>query len=571
MKKTLKLLSIVCSIFLLLYVQFNLQPKVKFEIYKMLGGLAIFIYGMTRMTKSLGVLAGENIKKIFEKFTGNPFMGLISGIIVTSLIQSSSATTVMVVGFVNSGMMTIHQAIGVIIGANIGTTITGQLIAFKISKYAYLFIVFGLLLSLIAKSKKNQSVGQCMIGFGLLFVGMDVMKEVVKPLKDSAYTLQMIQRYSDNKLFGVFVGTIFTLILQSSSATVGITMTIAGAGVIKFPMAVALILGDNIGTTITAIIASFAANRNAKRAAFAHSLFNIMGVTVILIIFPIYLRLVKWLSPAGAKIERLIANAHSYFNITNALIFICLVKLLAAICFIVFPKTSAEKEMEGNVLDKRLLTVPSLAFSNVNIEINRMSRLVWDSMEKMTSLFREFDYKKYESIKEQEDIIDNICEEINHYLILIQEKTLSRVESQKIIIALHLTSELEKIADQIEILIEIQRDVFEQKINFGPEALCDINNLGDAVEWLFKATLKVVTFTRPNPVDIQMVFARSVETIELERHCYQGHVNRLAKGICNQKNGLLFLKMLENYQKSAGSCKNVASYLSDFYQSESES
>ena len=571
MKKTLKILLLVSAIVLFLYIQFNIDPKIKFEIYKILGGLAIFIYGMTRMTKSLKTLAGENIKKIFEKCTGNPFLGMLSGVVITSMIQSSSATTVMIVGFVNSGMMSLRQAIGVIIGANIGTTLTGQLIAFKISKYAYLFIAFGLLLSLMAKTKKNQSVGQCMIGFGLLFTGMDVMKEVVKPLKDSAYTLNMIQQYSDSKLFGVFVGTIFTLILQSSSATVGITMTIAGAGVIKLPMAVALILGDNIGTTITAVIASFAANRNAKRAAFAHSLFNILGVTVILLIFPLYVNLVKWLSPKGTGIERLIANAHSYFNITNALIFIFFVKLLATICFMVFPKTNAEKEMEGNVLDKRFLTVPSLALSNVSSEINRMARLVWDSMEKMTSLFREFDYKKYKLIIEQEEIIDNICEEINHYLILVQEKTLSKFESQEVIIALHLTTELEKIADQIEKLAELQRDIFEQKVSFSDEALREINNLGDAVEWLFKATLKVVTFARPNPVDIKMVFARSVETIELERHCYQGHVNRLAKGVCDQKKGLLYLKMLENYQKSAVNCKNVAGCLSDFYETKSES
>lgn len=566
LKKLLKTLFVISSIILLLFVQFFVSPQIRFQIYKMLGGLAIFIYGMTRMTNSLGLLAGDKIKKIFERFTTNPLMGMFSGIVITSMIQSSSATTVMVVGFVNSGMMTLNQAIGVIIGANIGTTVTGQLIAFKISQYAYLIIALGLLLILIAKSKKNQSIGQCMLGFGLLFVGMEVMEKVVEPLKNSDYTLNMIRHYSDSRIFGVFVGTLFTIILQSSSATVGITMTIAGSGLIDFPMAVALILGDNIGTTITAVLAASAANRNAKRAAFAHSLFNILGVIVILLIFPHYLTFVQWMSPTGARIERLVANSHSYFNIINAFIFIFLVKFLAIICYLIFPKSDLEKEIEMNTLDKRLLNVPSLALSNIHREINRMARMILKSLDSLSVQSANFDYKVYKSILEQEDIIDNLCEDINHYLVLIEEKKLTKSESREVILALHLATELEKIADQIEILAEIQRDTHENKIKFSTEALEEINALAGLLEQLFRDTILAVKTSRPDVDELRMIYDRSYEVLDLERRYHQEHVNRLAQGKCDQKNGIIFLRLLENYQKAAINCRNVAGYLTEFYE-----
>ncbi len=316
-------------------------------VFGLLGGLAIFIYGMNLMSEGLQKAAGERMKKILGILTKNPVMGVLAGAFVTAVLQSSSATTVMVIGFVSAGLMTLPQAISIILGANIGTTMTAQLIAFKIDDLVWPIVFVGFVIFFFAKKEKLKNIGQTVFAFGLLFVGIITMGDVMKPLAESPIFLTMIEKVSDIPVLGVAVGTLMTLVVQSSSATIAVLQNFAiqpgadgAASVIGLAGAIPILLGDNIGTTITALIASVGQSVNAKRTAVAHSVFNITGSILFLCILPVFTRFVQWISPKGAEVEvisRQIANAHTVFNIANTLLWLPMIWLMVKIVKAIVP------------------------------------------------------------------------------------------------------------------------------------------------------------------------------------------------------------------------------------------
>ncbi|MDP7421342.1 MAG: Na/Pi cotransporter family protein, partial [bacterium] len=396
--------------------------------FSSVGGLGIFLFGMQIMSHGLQKLAGKRLKQFLETITSNPVSAVMVGAGVTAIIQSSSATTVMVIGFVNSGFMTLAQAIGVILGANIGTTITAQLIAFKISAYALPAAGVGFFMSLFSKDRKWRETGQVLLGFGLLFLGLSIMKGALTPLKESGAVKDVFMMFRNNPSLAVIAGAVMTMLLQSSSATIGLTMGMAGSGLIGFEIAVPFILGENIGTTITALLACIGTNVSAKRAALSHALFNIIGVVYVFIMLKLFCRLVDVVTPGVANdpatIERHIANSHTLFNVVNTIIFLPFIKVFTRLTRKVIPGDEPVSQ-DPRWLDKRLLHTPFMAISATIKELHRMANLGRTMLkDTFTALFKD-DEESLAAVFENEQAVDNLEHEITHYLVLIAEKDLS--------------------------------------------------------------------------------------------------------------------------------------------------
>lgn len=347
-------------------------------LFGLLGGLAIFIYGMNLMSEKLQKVAGSRMKKILEIFTKNPFLGVVSGALVTAVLQSSSATTVMAIGFVSAGLMGLPQAISIIFGANIGTTITAQIVAFKISNYIYLFIFVGFAISFIVKNQKVKDIGMTIFAFGLLFLGIETMGSVMKPLAKSEYFAELIKSVADIPVLGVLTGTFMTAIVQSSSATIAVLQNLAsqagidGSSILGLKGSIPILFGDNIGTTITAILACIGQSRDSKRTAIAHTLFNVSGTLLFFFFIPYYAKFIQWISPKGneiAVISRQIANAHTVFNITMSVIWLPLLPFMVKIVKSIIQDSKQTSQIEfkidsaelKDVLNYRLLNNPDSA------------------------------------------------------------------------------------------------------------------------------------------------------------------------------------------------------------------
>lgn len=430
-------------------------------LFGLLGGLAIFIYGMNLMSEKLQKVAGSRMKKILEVFTKNPFLGVLSGALVTAVLQSSSATTVMAIGFVSAGLMGLPQAISIIFGANIGTTITAQIIAFKISNYIYLFIFAGFLLSFICRKQKAKDIGMTIFAFGLLFLGIETMGSVMKPLAKSDYFTQMIKGVSNIPVLGVLAGTFMTAIVQSSSATIAVLQNLAsqagvdGNSIIGLKGAIPILLGDNIGTTITAILACIGQSRDSKRTAAAHTIFNVSGTLVFIFLVPFYSKFIELISPKGeeiAVISRQIANAHTIFNVTVSLIWLPLLPLMVKLVKKIIPDSKQQPQLEfkinsselRDVLNFRLLNTPDSALALIKAkteECHNFSKIVRNRIKNLSE-----ENKNNEPEQELIDDVTSIQKSIeylqNYITALIAKNDLSNeqaVECEEQIIILHKT------------------------------------------------------------------------------------------------------------------------------------
>lgn len=559
-KKIIKILFKTSLIVLILGAIGTMNEQARMLLLKTAGGLGIFLYGMAQMTTAFEVITGDRIKRVFEILIGNRFTACLAGIIVTSMIQSSSATTVMVVGFVNSAVMTLQQAAGIIIGANIGTTVTGQLIAFKISHYSHLFIIIGVLTIFLAKSRRSKMIGQALTGFGLLFIGMDFIKEVVAPLKESKEVIGFIAAISENIFAGIAVGAIFTVILQSSSATVALTMTMASSGLVSFPTAVALILGDNIGTTITALLASIPARRNAKRAALIHTIYNVLGASIIVIIFPYYINFVQSMSSKGAGIARLVANAHTFFNLANALFFIAFTGFLARVSFFILPQTAEEKERETTYLDKRLLNVPALAVAAARKQSMIMAGLAGQNLEESIKIITKFDRKNKDQILKRENSIDSAEDDIVKYLALIEEKSVTKEDSENIVRLIHFVNDMERVGDQCENIVKILEDKFERSIKFTPDAEKGLQEMSDLVLQMRKNAMTAFSDSQIEAADLTYALEKRVNLMEHDLR--NDHIERLSNGKCNYIAGFFYLDIIEKLERIGDHFDNVADLVS---------
>ncbi|MDI6637835.1 MAG: Na/Pi cotransporter family protein, partial [Bacillota bacterium] len=429
----------------------------------LLGGLGLFIYGMMQMGDGLQKAAGDRMRRILEALTARTWMGVIVGAVVTAVIQSSSATTVMLVSFVNAGLMTLKQAVGVIMGANIGTTITAQLIAFDLSDLALPAVGLGFIITFFSRKKIHKYLGQVILGFGLLFLGMTVMADTMKPLRNNPAFVQWIANFGKYPLLGVLVGLAMTVIIQSSSATIGLLMAAASQGLVGFDTAIPVLFGDNIGTCVTAVLASIGASLSARRTALAHVLFNVFGTILFLTLLPFFKTFVHVVTPSG-NIERLIANAHTSFNVLNTLVWLPMAGVLARIATTVYPGQEIVMEHGPKYLDRRMLSTPSVALQLAVKELVRMAGIAREMVKDAgQALLAGKPSAVSKSINAREEVVDNLQSEIILYLsTLMAQGVLTQPQSTRLAGMLHVVNDIERIGDHAVNISEFAIDRVEQ-------------------------------------------------------------------------------------------------------------
>lgn len=557
-----------------------MNPNVKI-IFGLFGGLAIFIFGMNMMSESLQKAAGERMKKILSLLTKNPILGVLAGALTTAVLQSSSATTVMAIGFVSAGLMTLPQAISIIFGANIGTTITAQIIAFKISNYIYLFIFVGFLISFVVKNQKWKYVGQTLFAFGLLFLGIETMGGVMKPLAKSAFFTDMIGKVGNIPVLGVLTGTLMTLVVQSSSATIAVLQNFASqagadgvSSVIGLAGAIPILLGDNIGTTITALLASIGQNKDAKRTAVAHSLFNISGCLLFIWFVPLYAKFIQYISPKGdevAVISRQIANAHTCFNIAMTLIWIPLIFVMVKIVMKIIPDSKNEADAKSEdvlYLDKKYLNQPAAALHVTAKEIIRCSSIVEDLLKAIVEADKKnkddgkSDFQVFEKVIYNSALIRKISQKINDFMSqLFSLGTLTEVQANQAAGLLYVMSDIERIG---QFSGEISRNVLEQqskshKTHYSKDALKDLKSSAEFIYSMFSKIMKPLT--DGTSIDEKELKTVRENVVDLELKMRKKHIDRVCKGKCSAKLTSNYNQILHNIDRMSNSCVNLAETL----------
>ncbi|RKY68622.1 MAG: hypothetical protein DRP97_06095 [Candidatus Latescibacterota bacterium] len=545
-------------------------------LFYIVGGLGLFLFGMRQMSDGLQKVAGSRMKQILGKLTANRIMGVGMGALVTGIIQSSSAMTVMTVGFVNAGLLTLAQAISVVMGANIGTTLTGQLIAFPIHKYALPIIGIGVAMHLFGKQKSTKFWGQVLLGFGILFLGLSTMTGVVKPLHHSQSFKDIFVAFSHKPWLGVLAGTILTMTVQSSSATVALTMALTAGGLIDIQGAIPLILGDNIGTTITAEIASIGTSLAAKRTARAHSLFNIIGVTYMLlgIYFlkvdgvPVYYYLVDFftrghlniqpdgLTFADGNVQRFIANAHSIFNVVNNLAFIPLFPFLVKAAKFLAPGEEKVDVSRPRFLEEHLLSQPAIALDQTKKEIVRMAGIVKSAVGDAMEAFQSGRISLIEKVENQENATDHLQTEITGYLVRLSQHVISEEGAQELPVLLHTVNDLERIGDHAINVAELTERKVEQKIPFSDEAIHELESMHSTVQEMMDWTIKALEDVDKEAAEKALMCENRLN--KMEQKFRQTHVRRLSGGECGVLSSVLYVDMVYNFEKIGDHLSNIA-------------
>jgi len=537
-------------------------------IFGLLGGLGLFLFGMKVLSDGLQKIAGDRMRKILAALTNNRIVGTLVGIGVTAIIQSSSATTVMVVGFVNAGLMSLLQAIGVVLGANIGTTVTAQLIAFNITQYALPAIGIGSGLKLFCKQKRQVYIGEVILGFGMLFFGLATMKQGFIPLKSSAEFRDLFLLVGNYKLLGVLIGALLTVIVQSSTATIGITLALATSGLLTFEGSVALILGENIGTTITANLAAIGTNLAAKRTAFAHFLFNFLGTLLILLLFPLYLKFISAITPGDADfviqtqaqadslaaaigdkpyIARHIANTHTMFNIVNVLIFLPMVGLLAKVSTLVIRGKDTSGKLQVKFIDNRVLNTPPIALGQARREAKRMAEIAQDMLDETNQFLEDGNLKRIRNLEKQEALVDLLQREITDFLVSLSQKSISSETSESIVGLMHMVNDIERIGDHCENLWDLGIRKVEENISFSDIGTGELAEIADRT-FKFLNFVTAAMETQDQGIGPKAIaFEDAID--DLERTLRNNHINRLNTGECAVRPGLIYIDILHNYEK----------------------
>ena len=547
-------------------------------IFQSLGGLGLFLFGMKIMSEGLQKVAGNRMRKILGIVSNNRFVGCGVGALVTSVIQSSSATTVMLVSFVDAGLMSFIQATGVVLGANIGTTVTAQLIAFNITAYALPAIAAGVLLKFFVGRQKWVYVGDVLLGFGLIFFGLATMKAGFAPLKDHPSFVALFTRFNADDIVSItlciLVGTVLTMILQSSSATIGVTMALASQGLLNFEASVALILGDNIGTTITAQLASIGASINARRTARAHAIFNVVGVVLIVLFFPFFLKLVIWMTSSlmdigppdllvggeNPNIGRYIANAHTAFNLVNALFFLIFLNYLVRLTSWLVPEKKSEKNLDEfrhiKFIDSRYIDTPDVAIAQARAEIVRMGEAVEKMYAEVVHSLKERKLKELSKWRKREDTIDHLQKEIIQFLVQVVQRPISAEESKEVASLMRMANNLERAGDGIENIAELLEELIEQNLHLSEGGLHDYEVISTKVG---KFLAVVVEGIRNEDREIMSLAQELENDIDRMREEMRGnYIMRLQSGVCTVDPGLILVDMLTAFEKIGDFCYNVS-------------
>ena len=543
-------------------------------VFGLLGGLAVFIFGMNMMSECLQKAAGEKMKAILAVLTRNPIMGVLAGALVTAVLQSSSATTVMAIGFVSAGLMTLPQAISVILGANIGTTMTAQLMAFKISDYIWMIVFIGFALFFLSKKEKIKSIGQTIFAFGLLFLGIETMGSVMKPLADSPVFVTLMEKVSDIPVLGLVLGTAMTLIVQSSSATIAVLQSFASqpaadgiSSAIGLAGAIPILLGDNIGTTITALLASIGQSKNAKRTAVAHTVFNVTGSFIFIWIIPVFARFVQWISPKGNEVDvisRQIANAHLSFNFINTLVWLPLLPLMVKIVTTIV-RGDEKKETDNHepkFLDNRVLTQPIVALHLAQQEV----RAAFDSLQKLLgkaeTCFVKNNTDVLQEAKEEGEWLAKINQSIVQYMsALFSSGGLTEEQSTEAANLLYVVNDMDKMCDRCMDMFKMSGEKIFNEYHFSEEAIEELENCFDFSLKMMKKTQ--VSFGNVDKEVAQEILTAQEKLRNMERKCKKNHVKRMKKNSCKPEMTGVYSGILQNLERIGTSCANIAEWILD--------
>ena len=537
-------------------------------VFGLLGGLALFIFGMNMMSESLQKVAGDKMKKVLGVLTRNAVCGMLAGALVTAVLQSSSATTVLVIGFVSAGLMSLKQGISVIFGANIGTTMTAQLMAFKISDYIMPIVFIGFLIAFIAKKEKIKFVGQTIFAFGLLFVGIEMMGDVMKPLATSPVFINMMEKVSHIPVLGVGVGMLMTLVVQSSSATIAVLQSFAsqagpdGASVIGLVGAIPILLGDNIGTTITAILASIGQSKDAKRCAIAHSVFNITGSFLFIWIIKPFAKFVEMISPKGNELDvisRQIANAHMSFNIINTLIWLPLLPVMVKIVMFIVrddKEVSIEDYKEKSFLDKNVISQPIAAMYLVSQEIRRAGRLVSEMIGNMKATVMNNDSKALAELEKNAKLVTEIDENTVSYISgMFSNGSLTEEQSSTTAGLLYVLNDIARVSKRCEDASPVIRAKLEGKYKFSKDAVEELGKVIDNVEIMYRTS--IVSLENGDTKTARKVFDYRKELRNMEKKFNKNHLKRLRKNNCKPEFTYPFSNVLHNLERIGDSCSGI--------------
>ena len=522
-----------------------------------MGGLGLFLYGMNLMGDGLQKSAGSKLKRIIELLTSNVIMGVLVGMVVTMVIQSSSATTVMVVGFVNAGIMSLTQAIGVIMGANIGTTITAQLVSLDVDFLAPVALGIGIVIYMFSNKPKHKNIAEILIGFGILFTGMDFMKEAVKPLAGYQGFTDMLLSFGHHPILGVLMGFAITAIVQSSSASMGMLIALASQGLIPITAALPILYGENIGTCVTSLISSIGASRNARRAAIMHLTFNVLGSMIFMFILskPI-VAIVTAIDPTDAA--RQIANAHTLFNILNVIVLLPFNKLIVKLALKLVPETKGEQDDDKVVkyIDDRMIETPSIALANIVKETLRMGEKSKESLNAAKDGIVDKSKEKIELSFKREKLINELQKSILNYLLKLSKASLNEDSRETVDALFNTVNDIERIGDHAENIAELAKDIVDLEISFSDVGIGELKDMYNKVVSTYTYALEAM---RTSNVELACKVIKMEEQVDMmEKSCRANHMNRLNSSSCSIESGVIYLDIISNLERVSDHAVNIA-------------
>lgn len=537
-----------------------------FSIIAMIGGLALFLFGMNELSEGLEKMAGGKMESILKKVTSKRLMGLLLGCVVTAVIQSSSAVTVMLVGLVNSGIMQLSQAIGVTMGSNIGTTITAWVLSLtgidssnvfinllKPANFSPLIAFAGVIFIMVGKKPKHKDIGKICIGFAVLMYGMTMMSDAVEGLSDVPEFVNILTFFK-NPVMGVLVGVVFTAIIQSSSASVGVLQALSMTGAITYGAAIPIIMGQNIGTCVSALIASVGTSKNARRVSVVHVLFNTIGTVVCLTAWLIADGIIDFAFTDTAVEPFEIAVIHSIFNVVTTVLLFPFAGLLEKLARLII--RDAKEEEAVILLDDRLMTVPSFAVAKAESVTGEMASLAKKSVRSAVGLLDRYDEKTAKAVEEMEDKIDRYEDELGTYLVKLSKKEINENDSKKISKILHTINDFERIGDHASNILDTAKEMHEKKISFSQDAKEELENLNDAISEILSITVKSF---KNDDIELAEIVEPLEEVIdEIIDHVKSHHIDRLTRGECTIELGFILSDMLTNYERISDHCSNIA-------------
>lgn len=525
----------------------------------LMGGLGLFLYGMTLMGNGLQKSAGAKLKRIIELLTSNLIMGILVGTGVTAIIQSSSATTVMVVGFVNAGIMTLKQAIGVIMGANIGTTVTAQLVSFNLDGMAPIALGIGIIIYLFASNTKVKNLAEVLIGFGILFTGMEFMKNAVEPLRDYKGFTDLLITFGNKPLLGLLLGFAITAIVQSSSASMGMLVALAAQGLIPLAAALPILYGQNIGTCVTSLLSSIGTNKNAKRAAVMHLIFNVLGTAIFLLLLnkPVVSIVTSW---DPGNVARQIANTHTLFNIVSVIILLPFTGLIIKLANKLVPDKEGDIDEEENrtvkYLDSRMIETPTIALGNTVKETIRMGEKAKESLKAAIEGLFDLSQEAIDRSIRREILINNLQKQILNYLLELSKASLDDDNRETVDTLFNTVNDIERIGDHANNIAELSQEAVNNKIVFSDEGKRELQDMYDKVILAYNNAIESI---RTGNLELAYEVLKIEEHVNmLEKSCRANHMRRLNENLCSIENGVVYLDVVGNLERVSDHAVNIA-------------